>query len=161
MGGDKKAFERLYPCFEAMGKTIMHCGGAGSGQQAKLANQVAVAGATFGMCESLLFAQESGLDLPSWLNLVVNGAAGSTAMRTSGQRLLHGDLEPGFIIDHFVKDLGLCLEECRRMQIILPCTELAEELYRSMQAQAEGNLGTQALITSLARLSGKKWRSHA
>ena len=91
VGGDKEAFERVRPCFEAMGKNILHCGAAGTGQQAKLANQVAIAGVMFSVCESMLFAQEAGLDVRQWLELVVPGAAGSTAMGTLGRRLLGCD----------------------------------------------------------------------
>ena len=160
VGGDKAAFERVEPCFSKMGQRLMHCGPAGSGQKAKLANQVAVAGVMFSVCESLLFAQEAGLDVAQWLELVVPGAAGSTAMGTPGRRLLKTDYAPGFFIDHFIKDLGLCLEECRRMRLVLPGVTLAEEFYRMMQAQGHGRLGTQALIQCLATLSGKEWHKH-
>ncbi|MBQ9453850.1 MAG: NAD(P)-dependent oxidoreductase [Desulfovibrio sp.] len=158
VGGNAAAFDRLLPCFQAMGTKILHCGGAGFGQKAKLANQVAIAGVMFSTCESLLFAQEAGLDVTQWMELVVAGAAGSAAMNTLGRRILKNDFEPGFFIDHFIKDLGLCLEECRRMGLILPGTTLADELYRSMQARGLGKQGTQALIASLAELSAKHWR---
>lgn len=158
VGGDASALAALRPCFEVMGKRLMHCGGPGSGQQAKLANQIAVAGVMFSVCESLLYAQEAGLDVAQWLELVVPGAGGSTAMNTLGRRLLRRDYAPGFFIDHFVKDLGLCLEECRRMRLVLPGATLAEEFYRMMQARGHGKDGTQALIRCLAALSGKEWR---
>lgn len=161
VGGDKEGYEKLEPCFKAMGKNILHCGAAGFGQKAKLANQVAVAGVMFSVCESCFFAQESGLDVAKWLELVVQGAAGSKAMDTLGRRILNNDFNPGFFINHFIKDLGLCLDECRRMQIVLPGIGLAEQLYRSMQARGQGDLGTQALIDCLATLSGKQWRSHS
>ena len=103
----------------------------------------------------------AGLDVVQWLELVVMGAAGSKAMDTLGRRILKNDFAPGFFINHFIKDLGLCLEECRRMQIVLPGIGLAEELYRSMQARGQGNLGTQALIDCLASLSGKHWQQHS
>lgn len=161
VGGDATALATLRPCFETMGKRLMHCGGPGSGQQAKLANQIAVAGVMFSVCESLLFAREAGLDVAKWLELVVPGAAGSTAMNTLGRRLLKPDYAPGFFIDHFIKDLGLCLEECRRMHLVLPGATLAEEFYRMMQAQGHGQDGTQALIRCLAALSGTEWRGQA
>lgn len=160
VGGPEAALAAVMPCFEAMGKRILHCGAPGSGQQAKLANQVAVAGVMFSVCESMLFAQEAGLDVARWLELVVPGAAGSTAMNTLGRRLLKGDYAPGFFIDHFIKDLGLCLAECRRMGIVLPGATLAEELYRMMQARGHGSEGTQALLRCLATLSGKEWHPH-
>lgn len=161
VGGDKEAFERVRPCFEAMGKNILHCGAAGTGQQAKLANQVAIAGVMFSVCESMLFAQEAGLDVRQWLELVVPGAAGSTAMGTLGRRLLGCDYAPGFFVEHFIKDLGLCLEECKRMGLVLPGVALAEQVYRMAQAQGHGKDGTQVLLQVLAELSGKQWRAHA
>ncbi|SFV72688.1 NAD(P)-dependent oxidoreductase [Desulfovibrio piger] len=161
VGGDKEAFERVRPCFEAMGKNILHCGAAGTGQQAKLANQVAIAGVMFSVCESLLFAQEAGLDVRQWLELVVPGAAGSTAMGTLGRRLLGCDYAPGFFVEHFIKDLGLCLEECKRMGLVLPGVALAEQVYRLAQARGHGKDGTQVLLQVLAELSGKQWRAHA
>ncbi|MDR1856442.1 MAG: NAD(P)-dependent oxidoreductase [Desulfovibrio sp.] len=160
VGGDAAAFEKAKPCFEAMGKKLMHCGAPGTGQKAKLANQVAVAGVMFSVCESLLFAQEAGLDVAQWLELVAAGAAGSAAMNGLGRRMLIRDFKPGFFIDHFVKDLGLCLEECRRMGIVLPATTLAESFYRMLQLRNRGSDGTQAVIEVLAELSNKKWKEH-
>lgn len=157
VGGDENACQRAMPCFEAMGKKILYCGAPGQGQQAKLANQVAVAGAMFSVCESMLYAKEAGLDVAAWRELVAVGAGGSVAMANLGRRILEDDFAPGFFINHFVKDLGLCLAECRAMQLVLPGATLAEEFYRMMQAQGEGNLGTQNLINCLARLSGKNW----
>lgn len=157
-GGDAASFARVRPLLELMGKTIMHCGPAGQGQRAKLANQVAIAGVMFSTCESLLFAQEAGLDVRQWLEAVVGGAAGSTAMNTLGRRVLDGDYAPGFFIDHFVKDLGLCLEECRRMGLILPGLAAADQLYRTLQAQGHGQNGTQYLVRGLAELCGRQWQ---
>lgn len=159
VGGDQNAYDRAMPFLQAMGKNFMFCGAAGQGQQAKLANQVAVAGVMFSVCESLFYAQEAGLDVDKWLEMVVPGAAGSVAMNTLGRRLLNSDFEPGFFIDHFVKDLGLCLEECRRMRIVLPGAGMAEQFYRMIQAQGNGKKGTQLLIAALAAMSGKKWRN--
>lgn len=156
-GGNEDAFNRALPCFESMGKKILFCGASGRGQQAKLANQIAVANVMFSVCESMLYAQEAGLDVAKWLELVVAGAGGSAAMSNLGPRILADNFDPGFFIDHFVKDLGLCLEESRRMNLVLPGTTLADEFYRMIQAQGGGKLGTQALIRCLAKLSGKQW----
>ena len=150
VGGDREVFEKVRPCFDVMGKNILHCGAAGSGQQAKLANQVAIAGVMFSVCESMLFAQEAGLDVKQWL-----------AMGTLGRRLLGCDYAPGFFVEHFIKDLGLCLEECKRMGLVLPGVALAEQIYRMAQAQGHGKDGTQVLLQVLATLSGKQWRAHA
>lgn len=157
VGGDQEAYERILPCLQLMGQKILHCGAPGQGQQAKLANQVAVAGVMFSVCESMLYAQSAGLNVAEWLELVAVGAGGSVAMNTLGRRILKCDFQPGFYIEHFIKDLGLCLEECRRMNLVLPGATLAEELYRMIKAQGEGRLGTQDLINCLAAMSGKQW----
>lgn len=159
VGGEQQAYDQLKPCLECMGQRVVHCGAAGTGQQAKLANQVAVAGVMFSTCESLLFAQEAGLDVRVWLETVIPGAAGSTAMKNLGHRIMDGDFEPGFFIEHFLKDLTLCLDECRRMNLVLPGLSAAEAAYRSLVARGYGKRGTQLLIKGLAEASGKSWRS--
>ena len=156
-GGDVAAFERVTPCFELMGRRITHFGKPGMGQQAKLANQIAVAGLLFSVCESLLYAYEAGLDARVWLEAVSAGAASSTAMKNLGSRILDGNFAPGFSSAHFLKDLELCVAECRRMQLVLPGLGLAEQLYRLMAANGRGQDGTQALILALAALSGRTW----
>lgn len=157
VGGSDEGYARILPLLQVMGQKILHCGRAGMGQQAKLANQAAIAGVMFSVCESLIYAQQVGLDVRKWHELVSVGAAGSVAMKTLGSRIMDGDFRPGFFIDHFVKDLGLILEECRRMHLVLPGTALAEQFYRSMQAKGHGKEGTQALVRALAEFSGKVW----
>lgn len=158
-GGNRHAFERSVPVLECLGKSILYCGEAGTGQAAKLANQISVAGIMFSVCESMLFAREEGLDVARWLEFVSVGVARSATMKNRGERILRGDFSPGFYVEYFVKDLGLCLEECRRMNLVLPGAELAEELYRGILARGGGRQGTQVLIDALAELSGRKWRS--
>lgn len=157
VGGSDEGYARILPLLQVMGQKFLHCGRAGMGQQAKLANQAAIAGVMFSVCESLIYAQQAGLDVRKWHELVSVGAAGSVAMKTLGSRIMDGDFRPGFFIDHFVKDLGLILEECRRMHLVLPGTALAEQFYRSMQAKGHGKEGTQALVRALAEFSGKVW----
>lgn len=158
VGGDVAAFEKLRPCLDIMGKRVVHCGPAGCGQKAKLANQVAIAGVMFSTCESLLFAQEAGLDVRQWIETVIPGAAGSTAMANLGRRVVDGNFEPGFYVEHFLKDLTLCMDECRRMNLVLPGLAAAEQSYRALVAQGFGKKGTQVLIQGLASLSAKEWR---
>ena len=157
VGGDVEAFEQVKPFFELMGRRIAHFGRPGMGQQAKLANQIAIAGLMFSVCESLLYAYEAGLDTRVWLEAVSTGAAGSTAMKNLGSRILDGNFAPGFYSAHFLKDLELCVTECRRMKLVLPGLGLAEQLYRLMEANGRGQDGTQALILALAALSGREW----
>lgn len=157
VGGSDEGYARILPLLQIMGQKILHCGRPGMGQQAKLANQIAIASVMFSVCESLIYAQQAGLDVRKWHELVSVGAAGSVAMKTLGSRIMDGDFRPGFFIDHFVKDLGLILEECRRMHLVLPGATLAEQFYRSMQAKGHGREGTQALVRALAEFSGKVW----
>jgi len=157
VGGDTAALEQLKPCFALMGKRITHFGKPGMGQQAKLANQIAVAGLMFSVCESLLYAHEAGLDVRAWLETAGSGAAGSTALNNLGPRILDGNFAPGFYSAHFLKDLELCLAECRRMQLVLPGLGLAEQLYRLIAANGRAQDGTQALILALAALSGREF----
>jgi len=159
VGGDVAAFERVKPCFELMGRSITHFGKPGMGQQAKLANQTAIAGLMFSVCESLLYAHEAGLDARVWLEAVSGGAAGSTALKNLAPRILDGNFAPGFYSAHFLKDLELCVTECRRMRLVLPGLGLAEQLYRLMAANGRGQDGTQALILALAALSGREWKT--
>ena len=158
VGGDTHGLETIRPLLECMGQKILYCGNSGMGQRGKLANQIAVAGVMFSTCESLLFAQEAGLPVRDWLESVVTGAAGSIAMNTLGRRILDGDFKPGFYIEHFIKDLGLCLEECKRMGLVLPGTTQAEQLYRLLQGKGYEKKGTQFLTAGLAEMNGKTWK---
>ncbi|MEG2172605.1 MAG: NAD(P)-dependent oxidoreductase [Desulfovibrionaceae bacterium] len=157
VGGEAAAFSRLQPCLACMGQNVVHFGPAGCGQKAKLANQVAIAGVMFSTCESLLFAQEAGLNVRTWLQTVIPGGAGSIAMTTLGPRIVDGNFAPGFFVEHFLKDLALCLDECRRMGLVLPGLSAAEGAYRALVAQGYGKQGTQVLVKGLASLTAKTW----
>jgi 3-hydroxyisobutyrate dehydrogenase len=156
-GGSEAAFARAQPVFDAVGERIVHCGPPGAGQHTKMMNQVAIAAGMIAVCEALLYAQRAGLDLERAVETIGGGAAGSWSLANYGPRILKGDLEPGFKVDHFVKDLGLALEEARRMRLSLPGTALAEQLYVAAQGRDLGQKGTQSLIAVLAGLSGEDW----
>ena len=153
VGGEAGDVARARPLFERLGRTIVHQGPAGAGQQTKLVNQILVASGMIGVCEALLYAQRAGLDPEAVLASVSGGAAGSWALANLGPRILARDFEPGFFVDHFVKDIGLALAEARRMRLELPGLALAEQLYVALQAQGHGRSGTQALVLALARLA--------
>ncbi len=142
-----------------MGQTIVHQGPAGSGQHAKMVNQILVGAGMIGVCESLLYAQASGLDLETVLRSVSSGAAGSWALTNLAPRIIANNFDPGFFVEHFVKDLGIALEEAHRMDLKLPGLELASELYRRVQENGRGKLGTQALQLTLAEMSGRNWNA--
>ena len=157
VGGERTAVEFVRPCFEVMGKTIVHQGPPGSGQHAKVVNQILVGAGMIGVCESLLYAQAAGLDLESVLQSVSSGAAGSWALSNLAPRIVAGNFDPGFFVEHFVKDLGIALEESRRMNLELPGLELAHELYQKVIEHGDGKLGTHALQKTLAEMSNRTW----
>ena len=157
VGGDPAAFRAVLPCLDLLGTTVVLQGGPGAGQRTKLVNQILVAGNIVAVCEALLFAHRSGLDVETVLTSVSSGAAGSWALSNLAPRIVAGDLAPGFLVDHFVKDMGLALAEAERMQLALPGLALAHQLYVALQAQGHGRSGTQALVRALASLSDVDW----
>ena len=157
VGGDQEAVSRVEPLFKIMGQTIVHQGPAGSGQHTKMVNQILVGAGMIGVCESLLYALKSGLDLSTVLESVSSGAAGSWALSNLGPRIVAGNFDPGFFVEHFVKDLTIAIEESQRMGLQLRGLELARELYAELEQAGFGKSGTQALQLSLAKASGVPW----
>jgi 3-hydroxyisobutyrate dehydrogenase len=157
IGGEKEVVDALRPLFEVMGKTIVHQGPAGAGQHTKMVNQVLIATNMIGVCEGLLYAYKAGLDLNVVLQSVGSGAAGSWSLNNLGPRIIAGNFEPGFFVEHFLKDMGIALAESRRMNLSLPGLALAEQLYRAVAAQGYARKGTHALMLALASLSKVDW----
>ena len=157
IGGDKEVVESLQPCWEALGKTIVHQGAAGAGQHTKMVNQVLISTMMIGVCEALLYAYRAGLHLESVMESVASGAAGSWSLSNLGPRIIANNFDPGFFVEHFVKDMGIALNESRRMGISMPGLALAEQLYQSVKAKGLGRNGTHALMHSLADMSGIDW----
>jgi 3-hydroxyisobutyrate dehydrogenase len=158
VGGDEVAVERVRPLLEVMGKTIVRQGGPGAGQHTKMVNQILIATGMIGVCEALLYGYRTGLDLEQVMESVASGAAGSWSLSNYGPRMLAGDFAPGFVVDHFVKDMGIALAEAKRAKLSLPGLALAEQLYVSLQAQGSGRKGTHSLILALASLSDIDWQ---
>jgi 3-hydroxyisobutyrate dehydrogenase len=154
VGGDAVVLEAVRPLLECMGKTIVHQGPAGAGQHTKMVNQILIASGMVGVCEALLYGHKAGLDLNSVLQSVGGGAAGSWSLNNLGPRILARNFEPGFFVEHFIKDMGIALDEARRMNISLPGLALANQLYLAVQAQGYGRKGTHALMLALEKLSG-------
>jgi 3-hydroxyisobutyrate dehydrogenase len=157
IGGGKEVVEALAPCWEAMGKTIVHQGGPGAGQHAKMVNQILIATNMIGVCEGLLYAYRSGLELPTVMQSVTPGAAGSWSLSNLGPRIIDGNFAPGFMVEHFIKDMGIALAEAKRMGLALPGLALAHQLYIALAAQGHARDGTHALELALASLSGIDW----
>jgi 3-hydroxyisobutyrate dehydrogenase len=156
VGGDQEAVEAVTPLFECMGKTIVHQGPAGAGQHTKMVNQILISGTMVSICEALIYAHKAGLDLTTVLKSVSSGAAGSKSLEIYAPRILKGDFEPGFFVEHFIKDMGIALDEARRMNLSLPGLGLVNQLYLSLKAQGGGRKGTQALMLAMEALSGIK-----
>lgn len=158
IGGDKEVVEALQPCWQAMGKTIVYQGPAGAGQHTKMANQILIATNMIGVCESLLYGYRAGLDLNVVLQSVSPGAAGSWSLSNLGPRIISGNFAPGFLVEHFIKDMGIALAESKRMGLSMPGLALANQLYVALAAQGHGRDGTHALELALAKLSGLDWQ---
>ena len=159
IGGDKEVVDALQPCFAAMGKTIIHQGGPGAGQHTKMVNQILIASNMVGVCEALLYGYKSGLDLETVMKSVSVGAAGSWSLSNLGPRIMANNFDPGFFVEHFIKDMGIALEEAKRMNLSLPGLALGNQLYLSLKAQGGGKLGTHALQLALSRMSDIDWKA--
>lgn len=152
VGGESEPVHAVTPLFELLGKTIVHQGGPGTGQQAKLCNQIVIAGTMVGVCESLLYGYKAGLDLNRMLDSIRGGAAACWTLDQLAPRILQRNFEPGFFVEHFVKDMGLALEESKRMGLVLPGLTLVHQLYQTVQTLGHGRSGAHALMLALEDL---------
>ena len=136
-----------------MGKTIALMGPAGSGQHTKMTNQILIAGTMIGVVESLLYAQRAGMDAHRVIDIIGKGAASSWSINNLGRRIADGNFGPGFYIKHFVKDMGIALDEARRMRLSLPGLALVHQFYVAAMAMGWEDLGTQGLFQVLETLN--------
>lgn len=153
VGGEPSAFERALPLFKSLGKTIIHHGKPGSGQHAKMVNQIMIAGTMMGMCEGLFYARKAGLNPETVLASVGGGAAASWSLSNLYPRIIKGDFGPGFYVEHFIKDLQIAISEAKRMKLTMPALALAEKLYAQLKLNGGARLGTQALIKQLEKMN--------
>ena len=154
VGGDPGVFEKTLPLLETLGKTISLMGGPGAGQHTKMANQIAIASGMIGVVESLLYGMKAGLDPTAVIDIIGTGAAGSWSLNNLGRRIVSNDFDPGFFVKHFIKDLGIALEEARRMRLALPGLALAHQLYIAASALGLDELGTQGLYKVFEQMNG-------
>jgi 3-hydroxyisobutyrate dehydrogenase len=154
VGGDAAVVQAIMPLLTILGKNIVHQGGPGAGQHTKMCNQIVIAGTMIGVCESLVYGHRAGLDLETMLQSIRSGAAGCWTLENLAPRVLKRNFDPGFFVDHFVKDMGIALDEAKRMRLALPGLALVHQLYVALQAQGDGRRGTHALTLALERLSG-------
>ena len=155
VGGEKKIFDDVMPLFDVMGNNIQLMGKAGAGQHTKMCNQILIAGTMIGTVESLLYAYKAGMDLNEVIDVIGSGAAGSWSINNLGRRIADDDFNPGFFIKHFVKDMGIALDEAKRMNLSLPGLALVNQFYISAMALGYEELGTQALYKVLEKMNGK------
>jgi 3-hydroxyisobutyrate dehydrogenase len=154
VGGDPEVFEAVRPLFEVMGKTIVHHGADGAGHHAKMVNQILISSTMVAVCEGMLYGHKAGLNMTKVLQSVSVGAAGSKALEVLGPRMLVRNFDPGFYVEHFLKDMGIALAEAEKMRLALPGLGLAKQLFEAARAQGHGRSGTQALLLALERLNG-------
>jgi len=153
VGGEYDTVERVRPLLERLGKKIVYQGRAGAGQHTKLCNQIVIAGTMVGVCETLLYGFKAGLDLTQMLESIRGGAAACWTLDNLAPRILQRNFDPGFFVEHFVKDMGIALDETKRMGLTLPGLTLVHSLYQRVQALGHGRSGTHALMLALEELS--------
>jgi 3-hydroxyisobutyrate dehydrogenase len=146
VGGEAATFDKALPILQLMGINIVHMGAAGAGQHTKMSNQIVIASTIMGVCEGLAYAKGAGLDSAALLQCIGGGAAGGFQLNVMGARIAKGDFAPGFFIEHFLKDLGIALDEAEKMGLQLPGASLARKLYKEMIDSGRGRLGIQALF---------------
>ncbi|MFS0637191.1 NAD(P)-dependent oxidoreductase [Mesobacillus foraminis] len=145
VGGDQEAFDQVKPILELLGTNIILQGNAGAGQHTKMSNQIAIATNMIGVTEAIIYAEKAGLDPEKVLKTISTGAAGSWSLSNLTPRVIKGDFAPGFSIKHFIKDMGIGLEEAEKMDLDMPGLALAYSLYKRLADAGESECGTQAL----------------
>ena len=146
VGGDHDIFEQVKPIFEIFGNNIVYQGTAGAGQHTKMCNQIVIATGMIGVCEAIVYGMKAGLNVEDVLKSISSGAAGSWSLSNLAPRMIRGDLEPGFYIKHFMKDMKIALDEAEKMKLQLPGLQLAKDLYATLVESGYENKGTQALF---------------
>jgi 3-hydroxyisobutyrate dehydrogenase len=150
-GGTAAAFAAAEPVMTAYAKRIGHMGPAGAGQLTKMVNQLCIAGVLQGLAEGLAFGQAAGLDLGQVVDVISKGAAQSWQMDNRAATMARGEFEFGFAVDWMRKDMGLALDEARRLGVPLPVGALVDQFYVDVQAMGGGRQDTSSLIRRLVR----------
>ena len=159
IGGDTDTVKDLEPVFQILGAKWVRQGGPGAGQHTKMVNQTLIASGMIAVSEGLLYGYKAGLDLETVMESVGSAAAGSWSLSNLGTRMMAGNFDPGFFVEHFIKDMGIALDEARRMGLALPGLAMAHQLYLALASQGHEKSGTQALILALGKLSNVDWEN--
>jgi len=156
VGGDQETFDMAKPLFELMGQNITLVGGNGDGQTCKVANQIIVALTIEAVGEALLFASKAGADPAKVREALMGGFASSKILEIHGERMIKRTFDPGFRIELHQKDLNLALSNARKLQMSLPNTATAQELFNSVAAQGDIGLDHSAMVLALEKLAAFK-----
>ena len=148
-GAEQNVFDRVAPVIAAYAKACTRMGEVGSGQLAKMVNQICIAGVVQGLSEAIAFGEAAGLDMPTVLAAIGQGAAQSWQMDNRGQTMLQGQFDFGFAVDWMRKDLAIVLDEARHNGAKLPVTALVDQFYAQVQAAGGGRWDTSSLLTLL------------
>jgi 3-hydroxyisobutyrate dehydrogenase len=152
-GGDREIYDQSLHLLQIMGKNVQFFGPAGSGQRVKMSNQILIASTMIGTVESLLYAERANLDLGKVIDLIGKGAAGCWSLNQLGPRMVNEDWAPGFYVKHFIKDMGIALEDAQRMNLKLKGLELAITFYEQAIKAGHSENGTQVLMNVLRDLN--------
>lgn len=155
-GGDEASFQHAEPVLQAYARCVRRLGPAGSGQLAKMVNQICIAGIVQGLSEAMLFSEAAGLDTADVIEVISQGAAQSWQMENRYLTMLAGEYEHGFAVDWMRKDLGIVTEEAKRLGLSLPVAELVDSYYADVQQMGGGRWDTSSLF---ARLRHQQERS--
>ena len=154
VGGDAADFEAAKKIFEAMGKTITHCGPHGAGQVVKACNQIVVALTIEAVSEALVLGSKAGVQPDIILEVLGGGLAGNKVMEVRGPNFLNHDFAPGFKIKLHRKDLGIILATAQEYGVALPVTALVNQMFTTLVSEGQAELDHSALLTHLEKLSG-------
>ena len=147
VGGDQEQFDYAKPVMSAYGKTIELIGNAGSGQLAKMINQICIAGLVQGLSEAMAFGKKANLDMEKVLQVISKGAAQSWQMENRYKTMLKGEYEFGFAVDWMRKDLSICFNEAEKNGASLPVTKIVDKYYEEVQNNGGSRYDTSSLMT--------------
>jgi 3-hydroxyisobutyrate dehydrogenase-like beta-hydroxyacid dehydrogenase len=153
-GGDEPAFERAAAVMACYARAARRLGPAGSGQLAKMVNQICIAGVVQGLSEAMLFSERAGLDTAAVIDVISKGAAQSWQMENRYRTMLDGDYEHGFAVDWMRKDLAIVRDEAQRLGLTLPVTDLVDRFYADVQAMGGSRWDTSSLFARLLAQQG-------
>jgi 2-hydroxy-3-oxopropionate reductase len=158
IGGDADVVEAHRDLFEAMGETVTHTGPSGAGQTTKACNQIVVSAQMVAVSEALVFAEKAGADLEAVVDAISGGAAGCWTLDNRAPSMIQGDFEPGFFAGYQYKDLRIATDAGEAYGAVMPQTELAHELYKTMEQNGMERDDNSGVMQVIEMLSGAQAR---